>query len=277
MITAGSNTMTTVPIRIDLRPFMHPIASGSTNPLLVLVGPSGEILLTSPDSSVQLAPGGYEVIVGSGLVADFAFTVSPQGTIDFDTRFNAFLGGRGTSTLVVTGFLITFDARYLSGPTTLFVLPDAVTVLNTTLHLLPASAYQMEQGSGSVAQWKLQIGLDGKLHYDPVLDVSRNGFLAGNGTTRLQLFGYPLLVDARASGAGAVVVVPTGNITASATDVTFVNLLPTDNVALQLDSKRVPFIVNLDGSLHVSPALASLVQFDHFHGLPRMTVTRPVP
>jgi hypothetical protein len=268
--------MSTVSIQIDLRPFVHPHAASTTNAILALVGPSGEVSLGAPFGPVQLEPGTYQVIVGSGLVADFTFTVNPQGKVDFDPSFGSFLAGRGTSTLVVTGFEITFDARYLSGPTTLFVLPDGFPVLNTKIRLLPASSYQVEQGSGSVAQWKIKIGLDGKLHYDPPLDIAQNGFLAGNGTTTLQLFGFPLLVDARASGAAAVVVVPTGNVTASTSDVTFVNLLPTDNVALQLDSKRLPFVLDFNGTFHVAPALARFVRFDHFHGLSRMTVLRPL-
>jgi hypothetical protein len=269
--------MSPVSIQIDLRPFVHPHAANTTNPILVLVGPSGEVSLRAPLGPVQLEPGPYQVIVGSGLVADFTFTVTPQGKVEFDPGFASFLAGQGTSTLIVTGFEITFDARYLSGPTTLFVLPDPFPVLNTRIRLLPASSYQVEQGSGSVAQWKIKIGLDGKLHYDAPLDIAQNGFLAGNGTTTLQLFGYPLLVDARASGAAAVVVIPTGNVTASASDVTFVNLLPTDNVALQLDSKRLPFVLNFNGTFHVAPALARFVRFDHFHGLARMTVLRPLP
>jgi hypothetical protein len=106
--------------------------------------------------------------------------------------------------------------------------------------------------------------------------IAQNGFLAGNGTTTLQLLGYPLLVDARASGAAAVVVVPTGNVTGSTSDVTFVNLLPTENVALQLDSKRLPFVLDFTGTFHVDPARARFVRFDHFHGLARMTVLRPL-
>jgi hypothetical protein len=73
------------------------------------------------------------------------------------------------------------------------------------------------------------------------------------------LVGHPLLVDARASGAAAVVVVPT------------------DNVALQLDSKRLPFMLDFDGNFHVAPAFARLVRFDHLHGLARMTVLRALP
>jgi hypothetical protein len=73
-----------------------------------------------------------------------------------------------------------------------------------------------------------------------------------------------------------VTVVPTGTVTTSTTDVTFVNLLPTDNVALQLDTKRIPFAVALNGTFTAPAPLSRLVRFDHYHGLSRLTVLRPV-
>ena len=263
-------------IQIDLRTFVHSPAA-SSNPLLVLIGPPGEILITTPLASLNLTPGGYEVIVASAVVADFTFTITPQGTVDFDPSFDSFLSGRGTSTLVVNGFEITFDARYLSGPTTLFVLPDALPVLHTTLRLLPAHSYGLEQGSGSVTPWPLTITREGKVDYAPAFDIAQNGFLAGRGTSTLQLLGYPLLVDARASGATSVGVQPTGNTTFSTTDVTFVELLPTNEIALQLDNHQVPFVLDLNGCFRVAPAQQPFVRFDRYHGLARMTVVAPPP
>jgi hypothetical protein len=264
-----------MPFQLDLRPFVHSRAA-SANPLLILIGPAGEVPIRTPLASLDLPPGGYEVIVASALVADFTFTISPRGTVEFDPSFDSFLSGRGTSTLVVTGFEITFDARYLSGPTTLFVLPDAVQVLDTTLRLLPASSYGLEQGSGSVAGWPLTITRAGVVEYEASFDIAHNGFLAGRGTRTLQLLGYPLLVDARASGATSVGLQPTGSTTFSTTNVTFVDLLPTNEIALQLDDHQLPFVLDLDGTLHVAPAQTRFVRFDHFHGLARMTVVGPV-
>ncbi|MBV9358922.1 MAG: hypothetical protein JO023_25730 [Chloroflexi bacterium] len=262
-------------IQIDLTGFVHPHAA-STDPLLIFIGPPGEVFITTPLASVDLPPGGYEVIVASAVVADVTFTVTAQGTVEFDASFDTFMSGRGTSTLAITGFEITFDARYLSGPTTLFVLPDPVQVLNTRIRLLPAHSYELEQGSGSVEHWPLTITRQGSVEYDPAFDIAQGGFLAGRGTSNLQLLGYPLLVDARASGASSVGLVPTGNVTFSSRDVTFVNLLPTDQVALQLDNVRLPFVLDLNGHFHVAPAQAHLARFDHFHGLARMTVLQPL-
>jgi hypothetical protein len=93
----------------------------------------------------------------------------------------------------------------------------------------------------------------------------------------LQLLGYPLLVDARASGASSVGVQPTGSTTFSTNDVTFVDLLPTDEIALQLDNHQLPFVLQLDGTFGVPPAQARFVRFDSFHSLARMTVLAPLP
>ena len=54
------------------------------------------------------------------------------------------------------------------------------------------------------------------------------------------------------------------------------DLLPTANVALQLDRQRLPFVLDLDGRFHVAPAEANFVRFDTYHGLARMTVLRPL-
>ncbi len=113
--------MTTVPIAIDLRPFLHPFDPHTANPLLVLVGPSGEIFLSAPQQSLQLQPGRYEFVVASGVPSDFTFDVTAAGLVEYDPSFDTFLSGRGSRTLVIKGFEINFDARYLSGPISLFV------------------------------------------------------------------------------------------------------------------------------------------------------------
>src|SRR5260370_26448140 len=105
-----SDTVTTVPIAIDLRPFLHPILPHTANPLLVLVGPSGEIFLTAPQQSLQLQPGRYEFVVASGVPSDFTFDVTTAGPIDYDPSFDPFLSGRGPRALVTESFEIKFCA-----------------------------------------------------------------------------------------------------------------------------------------------------------------------
>ena len=65
--------------------------------------------------------------------------------------------------------------------------------------MVPASAYAVQRRSGLVSDFVFRLGLDGRFAYDAAYDISRRGFLAGNGTSTLELQGYPLLVDARSS------------------------------------------------------------------------------
>src|SRR5260370_34514595 len=106
-----SDTVTTVPIAIDLRPFLHPILPHTANPLLVLVGPSGEIFLTAPQQSLQLQPGRYEFVVASGVPSDFTFDVTAAGLVEYEPGFDTFLSGRGARTRVIERIEISVDAR----------------------------------------------------------------------------------------------------------------------------------------------------------------------
>src|SRR5262252_2097368 len=45
----------------------------------------------------NLAPGQYSFQIASGYYADFTFTVTSTGTVDYNTSFNGFLSGRGTT------------------------------------------------------------------------------------------------------------------------------------------------------------------------------------
>src|SRR5260370_24432016 len=96
-----SDTVTTVPIAIDLRPFLHPFDPHTANPLLVLVGPSGEVFLTAPQQSLELQPGRYEFVVASGVPSDFTFDVTAAGLISNDPSFATFRSVPGTRTLVM--------------------------------------------------------------------------------------------------------------------------------------------------------------------------------
>ena len=44
--------------------------------------------------TVQLGAGQYAIQVQSGVYTDFWFTVTPEGTVDFDPAFDGFAGGR---------------------------------------------------------------------------------------------------------------------------------------------------------------------------------------
>lgn len=176
--------MTTFPIQIDAtqlvyRDFFIPtITNHFINSRIV--------------QTLSLHPGTYNFQVGSGYVADFTFSVTAQGTVDYDASFDTFLTGRGSSTLKILGFQVTLDARYLSGLGVLLVVPHTAEDFITfkTCRMVPASFYSVQQGSGEVASFTFKLGLDGNFSFD---QSKFGGFLGGNGTSTLEFFGYPVI------------------------------------------------------------------------------------
>jgi hypothetical protein len=61
--------------------------------------------------TVSLPAGEYQFQQLIGLNATFPFTVSDNGTINFDPKYAGYLAGDGTATLTLTGFAITIDGR----------------------------------------------------------------------------------------------------------------------------------------------------------------------
>jgi len=57
--------------------------------------------------------------------------------------------------------------------------------------MVPASAYAVQQRSRLVSDFVFRLGQDGRFAYDAAYDISRGGFLAGNGTLTIELQGYP--------------------------------------------------------------------------------------
>src|SRR5271166_4874870 len=79
-------------------------------------GVTGDLLDATTVQTVQFAPGDYNYQFWPGLpYADFKFTITPQGTVDYDHSCDAFLSGRGTTTLQLSGLEVTLDALSLTG------------------------------------------------------------------------------------------------------------------------------------------------------------------
>jgi hypothetical protein len=229
----------------------------------------------------NLAAGEYSFQIASGYYADFTFRVTALGTIDFNVAYNGFLSGRNSSTLTIDGLSVTLDARYLSGSGVLLVVPSTNDdwITYKTCRMLPASYYSVQQGSGVVANFYFKLGVDGHWSYDPALDLSTGGFLAGAGTSTLAFYGYPLLVDARAAGGTGVTVQTIWGMPFSATSVEFANLLPAQYFALQVRPGIVSsasFSLSPNGMFTVASTATSLLSLNTFHGLRRLNVIAPL-
>jgi hypothetical protein len=231
--------------------------------------------------SFNLAPGEYSFQIASGYYADFTFRVTTTGTIDYDVAYNGFLSGRDTSTLTIDGLLVTLDARYLSGSGVLLVAPltndDWITY--RTIRLVPASYYSVQQGSGVVTNFNVKLGVDGHWAYAAAYDLGAGGFLSGAGTSTLTFYGYPLLVDARASGGVGVTVQTIWGMPFSTTGVEYACLLPARYFALQVRSGVVSsasFSLAPNGTFSIDPSATALLSLDTFRGLRRLNVIAPL-
>jgi hypothetical protein len=224
--------------------------------------------------TLSLSPGSYSFQIASGYFADFTFQVGADGRIDYDPAFSSFLSGRGTARLTIQGFQVTLDARYLTGAGILLVAPAMDFIRYATVRMVPASHYQVQQGSGQVAQLVFQLDRNGQFQYD---ETRYGGFLRGRGTSTLEFQGYPLLVDARLSGGDGVTIAPVASLPFAANSVEHANLLPANGFRLQVRSGRVSdagFSLSESGSFTLEGGAATqlAVAPGGFHGLTLLTV-----
>jgi hypothetical protein len=238
--------------------------------------------------TLNLDPGVYNFQITSAVFTDFTFAITPDGKVDYDTQFDSFLSGRGTSTLTITGLEVIIDARYLSGAGVLLVCPltNEDWISKRTIRLVPAT-YQVQQGSAVVCDFVFALKLDGTFSYNPSIDVAAGGFLKGNDTKTLEFYGYPVLVDARISidvqakdpePAWGITIQPIWDMPFATTGVQYADLLPAKGFQLQNKSAIVSsaiFDLSVNGTVSFAPTLP--LKLDTFNGLNRLTVTGALP
>ncbi len=90
-------------------------------------------VLPNAVTTLQIMPGTH-TFTGPASTAPFNFEVTAAGIVDYDASLDAFVSGRGTSTLPPLGFSTTIDATALDAQTFSIdfgssggVLPNAVT------------------------------------------------------------------------------------------------------------------------------------------------------
>jgi Concanavalin A-like lectin/glucanases superfamily len=163
---------------------------------------------TSVELAATLLPGIHPVQYWTGSWASITFTVTPDGTIEYDPKFDPILSGRGTTRLLVRGAAVRVDAAALSAPS--FVLgglagnhPTSVELAAT---LLPG-IHPVQYWTG--AGWAMStftITPGGTIDYDVSLDL----IFAGRGSTRLIVLGARVEIDARMLGASSFSLPPMG-------------------------------------------------------------------
>jgi hypothetical protein len=140
-----------------------------------------------------------------GLGGQAAFSVGPDGTVDYDRLLDlsGTLSGRGTTSLIINGDAIQIDARALSPSTPSFTLAGIGTYPTDTvlgLTLLPG----WERFSTPAGTIDFHVDEFSRIEYDPFLD---GGVVSGEGTNTLVLLPPPGGPGAPPSPPGA----PTGD------------------------------------------------------------------
>lgn len=197
--------------------------------------------------TLHLLPGPYQFNQGNGPVPEADFEVRMDGTVDYAGTSDAFLTGRGTSTLVIIGLPITIDARQLAVETyALFVTTSWLLSKDPhTLYLLPGH-YEFQQGNGVVSAAAFDVLGDGTVNYAE----SSNLFLSGRSTPNFGVIGLPITIDAtRLTPLPYAVFVTAGWMNSQSLH--RLNLLP-GHYEFQLESGVVAaaaFDVRLDGTV----------------------------
>jgi hypothetical protein len=277
--------MSDFPITIDATPLYHESPIPHHEQLSLARGGNAgtDWFQTKEIQHVLLEPDKYRFQIGSGLFAAFNFSVTPEGLVDYDTSFDNFISGRGTSQLTLKGVEVSFDRSYLTGPVLYLIelawQSDPITT-NRPVTLLPAE-YSLIVGSGMRASFNFELKGDGTfaLNKDPTYEINPNdgsgGFLKGGGTNKLEFLGYPVLLDARFATGGNGVGLEDVGLPFVTSAVQFANLLPA-SYAVSYNSNgpvTTPFSIDVQGNIILPPEVnPPLIQVKKFHNLTLLVI-----
>jgi hypothetical protein len=158
----------------------------------VIPGVTPEVVDGAASILLALEPGAYD-FQQPGSSARFAFRVTSLGTIDYDTRNDTFLSGRGRTALIVQGHSIILDSAQLSHSILPMVVgAQALAPGRHQLTLVPAAGYGFQPASGIVADFTLTVTADGVVVVDPRFA----GFARVDGRTAI-ITGWRITLDTR--------------------------------------------------------------------------------
>jgi hypothetical protein len=250
---------------------------------------------TQPIPTFNLPDGTYIINPQGG--SNFTFTVS-GGNVGYGADCAAFLSGAGTNTLVLKGFTVTFDARYLIGNGLVFwgVLGYGAgdpkgngdkLVIHRTCTLLPGSNYYFVVGSGLYGDFFFNVEKDGKLTMDSKYAL----FMRIKTPNTLVIEGFPILIDGRKNGTAALAHfgvysmwdadLPDNHSPWSTSKVIIGNFVPTwiahgyFPLKSPTDVSSEGFRVAINGTVSVSNP--TYLKVDTFNGIRRVTVLKTLP
>ncbi len=234
--------------------------SALTNTQFIIPGVTPGPVDGAHGTLVSLKPGAYKFQQQGGSFADFDFSVTLDGTFDYDTRNDAFLSGRGSETLIVRGFPIAVDSTRLShallpvfGAAAL--TPDRI----NHLVLLPAAGYSFISASGVSADFTFGVKVDGTVVVDPRFA----GFAQASGQT-LTIKGYRITLDTRALSHALLPLLldwAGGNLSPGRHDLTIVpGTSGYEFISASGIVADITLMVKADGTIVVDPRFAGFAQ-----------------
>ncbi|MBT2676376.1 hypothetical protein J7E95_37460, partial [Streptomyces sp. ISL-14] len=115
---------------------------------------------------VSLAPGVYDFQQFGGDLTAFRFEVTADGLVQYDASCDAFVSGRGSTTLTAVGYELTIDTRALSHDLRFYgMLGDTPTLSNAApnkVRLIPGDGYLLNPGV-LLADFRFDVTSDGKV------------------------------------------------------------------------------------------------------------------
>jgi hypothetical protein len=249
---------------------------------------------TQPIPTFNLPDGTYLINPQGG--SNFTFTVS-GGNVGYGSDCAGFLSGAGTNTLVLKGFTVTVDARYLIGNGLTFwgVLGFGPAdpkgngdklVIHRTSTLLPGSNYYFVVGSGLYGDFYFSVEKDGKLKLD-----SKYALFMRFEKRTLVIQGFPILIDGRLNGPAPLDIfgvyslwdaaLPDNHTPWSTSKVIIGNFVPTWEAHGYFPLKSPTgvssegFRVAINGIVNVSNT--NYLKVDTYNGIRRVTVLKALP
>ena len=232
----------------------------------------GRFLSRSSVHELALLPAeGYGFQPGSGVVADFAYAVTRQGTVTVDPTAAGFARADGLA-LTITGYRVAVDGTALDHdlyPTGIAgagqFLPRAAV---NHLTVIPAEGYGFQPGAGVVADFAYAVTRQGTVTVDP----TAAGFAHADGLA-LTIAGYRVAVDGTALDHDLY---PTGIAGAGQflprATVNYLTVIPAEGYGFQPGAGVVAdfaYAVTRQGTVTVDPAETG---FAHTDGL-ALTIT----
>lgn len=239
-------------------PYLTIDAATLSTPAFRVYGGPDKVFDGRSPQPVDLAPGTYFLQFTSGALTPFSFTVTSEGTFDYDASAATFLDGRGTTALHVGGFPVDLDATQLSTNLALIDFDDPNFLekgIVQHLRLAPAS-YGFLVGSARTADFTFSVDDRGRIGYPGWADA----FAAGAGSSTLKLRGYPVSVTVSSSATGwmepGLFGLPSQPFPARAP--TTLSLLPTTDRTLQIFAGAMVtggWRIDRNGALDFAPVL----------------------